>query len=69
MSDNFKSYKCVICGFIYEEEKGIPKGEGDGDEGKGEKWFPPGTRWEDIPEDWLCPDCAVGKSDFELIDE
>jgi len=57
MSDNFKAYKCVICGFIYNEAKGIP-GE-----------FDPGTRWEDIPDEWLCPDCAVGKSDFELLVE
>ena len=28
----------------------------------------PGTRWADIPEDWICPDCGVGKSEFEMID-
>ncbi|MCR7945828.1 rubredoxin, partial [Pseudomonas aeruginosa] len=27
-----------------------------------------GTRWEDVPEDWLCPDCGVGKLDFEMIE-
>jgi rubredoxin len=26
----------------------------------------PGTRWEDVPEDWICPDCATGKHDFEM---
>jgi rubredoxin len=59
MSDNpeaYKSYKCVICGFIYNEAEGI-EGEIDA-----------GTRWKDVPEDWLCPDCAVGKSDFEMVE-
>ena len=42
----YKTYMCVICGFIYEEEKGLP-----------EEGFAPGTRWEDIPDTWICPDC------------
>ena len=50
----FRKYECVVCGFIYDEAEGLP------DDG-----IPPGTRWEDIPEDWLCPDCGIGKSDFE----
>ena len=28
----------------------------------------PGTRWEDVPEDWVCPDCGVGKEDFEMVE-
>ena len=48
---------CVICGFIYEESEGFPE---DGIE--------PGTRWEDVPENWLCPDCGVMKADFEMVD-
>jgi len=52
----FKRYLCVVCGFIYDEEKG--------DEESG---LTPGTRWDDIPEDWVCPDCGAGKPDFELI--
>lgn len=51
-----KSYMCVICGYVYEEEKGRPE---DG--------IPPGTRWEDVPENWKCPDCGAAKSDFEMI--
>jgi rubredoxin-NAD+ reductase len=43
---------------VYDEAKGWP------DDG-----IPPGTKWEDVPEDWLCPDCGVGKEDFELIQE
>ncbi len=51
----FRQYVCVVCGFVYDEAKGLPE---DG--------FPPGTRFEDIPADWMCPDCGVGKEDFEL---
>ncbi len=50
-----KKYECGVCGFIYDEALGLP------DEG-----ITPGTRWEDIPADWLCPDCGVAKSDFEM---
>lgn len=52
----FKKYICVICGFIYDEEVGDP-----------ETGIQPGTRWEDVPEDWSCPDCGTTKSDFELM--
>ena len=41
---------CVVCGFIYEEEFGLPE---DG--------IAPGTRWEDIPDTWQCPDCFAQK--------
>jgi rubredoxin len=52
-----KSYLCVICGFVYEEEKGWPK---DG--------IPPGTTWDKVPENWKCPECGAAKSDFEMIE-
>ena len=52
-----KSYLCVVCGLVYEEELGWPE---DG--------IAPGTKWEDVPEDWRCPDCDVGKTDFEMIE-
>jgi rubredoxin len=51
----FRTWMCVVCGFIYDEAKGLP------DEG-----IAPGTRWEDIPDSWTCPDCGVTKSDFEM---
>ena len=51
-------WECIVCGLIYDEAKGWP------DDG-----IAPGTRWEDVPEDWLCPDCGVGKEDFELLEE
>ncbi len=50
-----KKWQCIVCGLIYDEAEGWP------DDG-----IAPGTV-EDVPEDWLCPDCGVGKSDFEMI--
>jgi len=52
-----KTWMCIFCGFIYDEGMGLP------DEG-----IPPGTKWEDIPEDYKCPDCGFGKSEFEMIE-
>jgi len=53
-----RKWECIVCGLIYDEAEGWPD---DGIE--------PGTKWEDVPEDWLCPDCGVGKEDFELLAE
>ncbi|MCU0935770.1 MAG: rubredoxin [Gammaproteobacteria bacterium] len=54
-----KRYLCVICGFIYDEAKGIP-----------EEGIPPGTRFEDLPPNWACPDCGARREDFEeMLDE
>jgi rubredoxin len=55
--DMMRTYMCVICGFVYDEAKGLP------DEG-----IPPGTRWEDIPLNWQCPECGAGKEDFEMME-
>ncbi|MFZ5629615.1 MAG: rubredoxin [Spirochaetota bacterium] len=52
-----RKFKCVVCGFVYDEAQGLPE---DG--------IKPGTRWEDIPEDWECPDCGVSKADFEMVE-
>ncbi|MCX2977243.1 rubredoxin [Candidatus Marimicrobium litorale] len=58
MSDSdFKKYECVICGFIYDEAEGLP------DDG-----IAAGTKWQDIPEDWECPDCGISKDDFDLYE-
>lgn len=51
-----KKWECVVCGFIYDETQGLP-----------EEGIAPGTRWEEIPEDWVCPDCGVSKSDFDMV--
>ena len=53
----FKVWQCVLCGFTYDEAAGLPS---DG--------IPPGTRWADVPENWLCPDCSATKSDFEMVE-
>ena len=53
----FKTWLCVVCGLIYDEALGWP------DDG-----IIAGTRWEDVPEDWKCPECGVGKDDFEMLD-
>jgi rubredoxin len=52
-----KQWQCMVCGYIYNEEQGMPE---DG--------IPPGTSWNDVPEDWACPDCGVGKEDFEMVE-
>lgn len=49
-----KKYICIACGYIYDPEVGDP-----------DNGVTPGTSWEDVPEDWLCPLCGVGKDQFE----
>jgi rubredoxin len=48
-------WQCALCAFVYDEAKGMP------DEG-----VAAGTRWEDVPETWTCPDCSASKSDFQM---
>ena len=48
-----KQYVCSICSYTYDESKGIP-----------EAGIPPGTRWEDLPDDWTCPLCGAVKDMF-----
>ncbi len=55
--NEMKVWICVVCGFVYSEAEGLPK-EG----------IPPGTKWEDVPNDWLCPECGVGKFDFDMVE-
>jgi rubredoxin-NAD+ reductase len=50
------SYECDVCGYIYDPAVGDPDGG-----------IPPGTAWEDIPEDWVCPTCGAGKEDFTPV--
>ena len=52
-----KKWQCIVCGFIYDEAVGMP-------------WdrVPAGTTWADVPADWVCPDCGVGKDDFEMVE-
>lgn len=55
--DAFKQWVCLICGWIYDEAAGVP-----------EEGIAPGTRWADVPDDWRCPLCDVGKEDFALVE-
>ena len=49
-------YKCLACEYIYDPAKGDP-----------DTGIQPGTSFEDIPDDWTCPICGVGKEQFEKI--
>jgi len=51
-----RQWECTVCGFIYDEAKGLPE---DG--------IKPGTSWDDVPDDWECPECGVSKSDFDMV--
>jgi len=50
-------YVCIACGYIYDPEIGDPDNGVD-----------PGTSWENVPEDWVCPLCGVGKDQFEEVE-
>ena len=49
-------YLCLICGYIYDEELGDP-----------DSGIAPNTSWDDVPNDWMCPDCSAMKDDFEMV--
>lgn len=53
-----RTYECRVCGHLYREAEGDPQ-----------SGIPPGTRWEDIPDDWTCPDCGMGKGEYALYEE
>lgn len=57
VESQMKKYQCIVCGWIYDEAQGWPE---DG--------IVAGTLWDDIPEDWTCPDCGVSKADFEMVE-
>jgi flavin reductase (DIM6/NTAB) family NADH-FMN oxidoreductase RutF/rubredoxin len=50
-------YRCLVCGYIYDPAHGDP-----------ESGIKPGTRFEDLPDDWVCPICQVGKDQFEKVE-
>ena len=56
-SPPMKQYMCLVCGFIYDEAEGLP-----------EEGIPPGTRWDDIPLSWRCPDCGARREDFDMVE-
>ena len=54
---DMRKWQCIVCGWIYDEAEGCE-----------EENVAPGTRWEDVPEDFVCPECGVSKEDFEMIE-
>jgi rubredoxin len=57
VEEPFRIWQCAHCGHIYDEAEGAPL-EG----------LAPGTRWRDVPEDWICPLCGSAKAQFEMIE-
>ena len=53
-----RKYLCRYCAHIYDESLGDP-----------DSGIAPGTRYEDIPDDWCCPECGAAKSDYDLIEK
>jgi rubredoxin len=51
-----RKWQCSVCGFIYDEAAGFP-----------DAGIAPGTAWDEIPADWVCPDCGSSKADFENV--
>ncbi|MBS0370551.1 MAG: rubredoxin [Proteobacteria bacterium] len=54
----YRKWQCIACGEIFDEALGSPA---DG--------IPPGTRLEDLPDDWLCPNCGALKASFILMED
>ncbi len=57
-NNSMKKWECIVCGFLYDEELGLP-----------EEGIAAGTRWNDIPDDWACPDCGVSKDSFAMVEK
>lgn len=51
-----EKWECTACGFIYDPENGDP-----------DNGIEPGTAFEDLPDDWVCPQCGVGKEYFQKM--
>ena len=56
-ANGLKTWQCALCAFVYDEAAGLPH-EG----------IAPGTRWQDVPATWSCPDCSASKADFQIIE-
>ena len=55
---NMKKYKCLMCGYVYDPAVGDP-----------ENGVEPGTAFDNLPDDWVCPDCGAGKDEFEPVED
>jgi rubredoxin len=52
-----EKWECLVCGYIYDPQEGDPEND-----------VPPGTPFEELPDDWFCPDCGVEKDMFEKVE-
>ncbi len=50
-------WRCNLCGYIYDPDEGDPDNN-----------VPPGTPFEDLIEEWVCPDCGASKEDFDEVE-
>ncbi|MBK7424236.1 MAG: rubredoxin [Propionivibrio sp.] len=53
----YRCWMCLTCGHIYDEAAGCP-----------EEGIAAGTRWQDVPINWVCPECGARKEDFEMVE-
>jgi rubredoxin len=51
-------YVCSVCNYVYDPEVGDP-----------DNGVEPGTAWDDLPDDWVCPECGVDKDEFEPVED
>ncbi len=54
---DYKLLRCIVCGYVYDERLGDP-----------EHGIAPGTRWEEVPGSWICPECDEGKDAFVMME-
>lgn len=50
-----EKYICLVCGYVYDEAEGDLVND-----------IVPGTKWDELPEDWVCPECGASKDEFEM---
>ncbi|MCK4720253.1 rubredoxin [bacterium] len=53
-----QKYICDVCGWVYDPVAGLPDED-----------IKPGTKFEDLPDDFVCPECGVGKDEFSPVEE
>ncbi len=51
-----EKWECIVCGYVYDPAVGDPDAD-----------IAPGTSFEDLPDDWVCPECGAGKDMFEKV--
>ena len=57
-NDIMKKYECDPCGYVYDPAEGDPDND-----------VAPGTAFEDLPEEWVCPVCGAGKEEFKPVED